>query len=94
MSMAAGEYISEHLQADTEKADLSRERSELESDPRTEPRELTAFSVARGLTRACFAVCAHARDEFGISAALSARPIQAALAPAICIAWKYCSRPG
>jgi VIT1/CCC1 family predicted Fe2+/Mn2+ transporter len=93
MSMAAGEYVSVHSQADTEKADLARERAELEADPVAERRELTAIYVARGLDRALAeqvagqlmehdALGAHARDELGISEALTARPIQAALASA------------
>lgn len=93
MSMAAGEYVSVHSQADTEKADLARERAELEADPAAERRELTAIYVARGLDRALAeqvagqlmehdALGAHARDELGISEALAARPIQAALASA------------
>jgi len=93
MSMAAGEYVSVHSQADTEKADLSRERTELELDPAAEQRELTAIYVARGLEpdlaqqvaeqlMAHDALGAHARDELGISETLSARPVQAALASA------------
>jgi len=93
MSMAAGEYVSVHSQADTEKADLSRERAELEKDPIAEHRELTAIYVTRGLEPALAqqvaqqlmkhdALGAHARDELGISETLSARPIQAALASA------------
>jgi vacuolar iron transporter family protein len=93
MSMAAGEYVSVHSQADTEKADLSRERGELEADPAAEQRELTAIYVARGLEPGLAqqvaeqlmqhdALGAHARDELGISAALSSRPVQAALASA------------
>ena len=93
MSMAAGEYVSVHSQADTESADLSRERAELESDPAAELRELTAIYVARGLDHglaqqvaerltAHDALGAHARDELGISDAFSARPVQAALASA------------
>jgi VIT1/CCC1 family predicted Fe2+/Mn2+ transporter len=93
MSMAAGEYVSVHSQADTENADLSRERAELESDPAAELRELTAIYVARGLDpglaqqvaerlTAHDALGAHARDELGISEAFSARPVQAALASA------------
>jgi VIT1/CCC1 family predicted Fe2+/Mn2+ transporter len=93
MSMAAGEYVSVHSQADTEKADLSRERAELEADPAAEQRELTAIYLARGLEPALAqqvaaqlmhhdALSAHARDELGISDALSARPVQAALASA------------
>ncbi len=93
MSMAAGEYVSVHSQADTEKADLSRERAELALDPVAEQRELTAIYVARGIEpglahqvagqlMAHDALGAHARDELGISETLSARPVQAALASA------------
>lgn len=93
MSMAAGEYVSVHSQADTEKADLSRERIELETAPAAELRELTAIYVGRGLEYKLAAqvaeqlmqhdaLGAHARDELGISDALSARPVQAALASA------------
>ena len=93
MSMAAGEYVSVHSQSDTEKADLSRERAELEADPAAEQRELTAIYVARGIEPALAqqvavqlmakdALGAHARDELGISDTLSARPVQAALASA------------
>jgi VIT1/CCC1 family predicted Fe2+/Mn2+ transporter len=91
--MAAGEYVSVHSQADTEKADIARESAELKADPAAEKRELTAIYVGRGLTHDLAdqvagqlmqhdALGAHARDELGISEALSARPIQAALASA------------
>jgi len=93
MSMAAGEYVSVHSQSDTEKADLAREQAELETDPAAEQRELTGIYVGRGLTAdlaqqvaaqlmAKDALGAHARDELGITAALQARPVQAALASA------------
>lgn len=93
MSMAAGEYVSVHSQADTENADLSRERAELKADPAAEQLELTAIYVSRGLNHRLAqqvagelmkhdALGAHARDELGISRTLSARPIQAALASA------------
>ena len=93
MSMAAGEYVSVHSQADTEQADLARERAELAADPAAERRELAAIYTARGLTPALAeqvaeqlmaqdALAAHARDELGISSVLSARPMQAALASA------------
>ncbi len=93
MSMAAGEYVSVYSQADTEAADLSRERSELEADPVAETRELTAIYVGRGLEPALAqqvatqlmahdALGAHARDELGISEAFTAKPVQAALASA------------
>ena len=91
MSMAAGEYVSVHSQADTEKADLTRERAELRADDEGERRELAAIYVARGLDpslakevadqlMAHDAIGAHARDELGISEALRARPVQAAFA--------------
>ena len=93
MSMAAGEYVSVHSQADTEKADLSREQAELQNDPVAEQRELTAIYVGRGLQPALAqqvaqqlmardALGAHARDELGISEVMRARPLQAALASA------------
>lgn len=89
MSMAAGEYVSVHSQADTEAADLRRESRELETDLVGEHRELEEIYVARGLTRdlakevakqmmAHDALGAHARDELGITDNSSARPIQAA----------------
>lgn len=93
MSMAAGEYVSVSSQADTEKADLLLERKGLETDEPAERAELTAIYVARGLTTelaiqvtdqlmARDALGAHARDELGITDALRARPLQAALASA------------
>jgi VIT1/CCC1 family predicted Fe2+/Mn2+ transporter len=93
MSMAAGEYVSVHSQADTEQADLARERTELRTDDAGEQKELTAIYVGRGLEPALAekvanrlmahdAIGAHARDELGISETLRARPIQAALASA------------
>ncbi|KON80684.1 VIT family protein [Azoarcus sp. PA01] len=93
MSMAAGEYVSVHSQADAENADLSRERTELERQPIAEHRELAAIYIARGLEpdlahqvadqlMAHDALGAHARDELGISETLSARPVQAALSSA------------
>ncbi len=93
MSMAAGEYVSVHSQADTEQADLSREQTELRTSPAAEQRELAAIYVARGLESdlaqqvaaqlmAHDALGAHARDELGISGATRARPVQAALASA------------
>ena len=92
-SMAAGEYVSVSSQADTEKADLERERNELESDEASERRELARIYVQRGLDSSLArqvaeqlmahdALGAHARDELGLSEAHSARPIQAALASA------------
>ena len=93
MSMAAGEYVSVYSQADTEKADLAREKAELAKDPDAELRELTAIYTARGLTPQLAAQVAvqlskqdalgtHARDELGISTAFSAKPVQAAAASA------------
>ncbi|HUW37149.1 MAG TPA: VIT family protein [Rhodocyclaceae bacterium] len=93
MSMAAGEYVSVSSQADTESADLDRERRELASDPVHEQAEMAAIYVGRGLDAqlasqvatqlmAHDALGAHARDELGISETLTARPVQAALASA------------
>jgi VIT1/CCC1 family predicted Fe2+/Mn2+ transporter len=93
MSMAAGEYVSVHSQADTEHADFELERAELKADDEGEHKELTAIYVARGLDPSLAkqvaeqlmlhdALGAHARDELGISETLRARPIQAALASA------------
>ena len=93
MSMAAGEYISVHSQADTEKADLLREQHELETDHNAETAELTSIYQSRGLDEHLAkqvatqlmlhdALGAHARDELGISDTLSAQPLQAALASA------------
>lgn len=93
MSMAAGEYVSVSSQADTEQADLTRERRELETNGEYEIEELALIYVDRGLDPALAtqvaqqlmsrnALASHARDELGISDTLSARPIQAALASA------------
>jgi len=93
MSMAAGEYVSVHSQADTEGADLVRERAELTADIVGERAELAAIYVGRGLDPALAdqvalqlmahdALGAHARDELGLSEELRARPMQAALASA------------
>ncbi len=93
MSMAAGEYVSVRSQADSEQAALEMERKELETDSAGEHRELSAIYVKRGLDAALAqqvaeqlmahdALGAHARDELGISATLSARPIQAAVTSA------------
>jgi len=97
MSMATGEYVSVHSQADSEKAALAQERAELVSDPSGEHRELTAIYLRRGLDQATAervaeqlmahdALGAHARDELGLSAALMANPLQAALASALSFA--------
>jgi vacuolar iron transporter family protein len=93
LSMAAGEYVSVSSQADTERAELERERHELATDPAFELQELTDLYVARGLrpdlaaevAKAFMekdALGAHMRDELGLSEALSARPVQAAVASA------------
>jgi vacuolar iron transporter family protein len=92
-SMAAGEYVSVSSQADTEQAELSRERQELANNPDEEHRELAAIYESRGLTSevavvvaqqlmASDALGAHARDELGLSLTLKARPVQAAFASA------------
>ena len=94
MSMAAGEYVSVSSQADTERADITRESEELAASPEREQAELAAIYVQRGLDPALAshvaaqlmrhdALGAHARDELGISSdSLAARPVQAALASA------------
>jgi len=93
LSMAAGEYVSVSSQADTERADLAVERTELATRPAAEERELAAIYVRRGLEPALAqtvaqqlmvhdAISAHARDELGLSVQLAARPLQAALASA------------
>jgi len=93
MSMAAGEYVSVSSQADTEQADLAREREELAADPAAELDELTSIYQERGLDASLArqvaeqltahgALAAHSRDELGTSELLVARPVQAALASA------------
>jgi vacuolar iron transporter family protein len=93
MSMAAGEYVSVSSQADTEQADLARERAELHAQPVHELQELTDIYVKRGLTPALAAqvarqlmardaLGAHARDELGITETFTARPVQAAFTSA------------
>jgi VIT1/CCC1 family predicted Fe2+/Mn2+ transporter len=93
MSMAAGEYVSVSSQADTESADLARERQELADDPKFETAELAQIYIGRGVEPALArqvavqlmakdALGAHARDELGISEVVAARPIQAALTSA------------
>jgi vacuolar iron transporter family protein len=93
MSMAAGEYVSVSTQADTEQADLARERLELATDRPRETAELAGIYVQRGLDAelaqqvavqlmAKDALGAHARDELGLSEVVTARPLQAALASA------------
>ncbi len=97
MSMAAGEYVSVSSQADTEEAELNRERQELVDDIAAEREELAQIYVHRGvevdLARKVArqlmekdALGSHARDELGISEITTARPIQAALTSAITFA--------
>ena len=93
MSMAAGEYVSVSSQADTEKADIERERIELATDPVHEYEELTAIYIQRGLDKSLAqqvakqlmdkdALVAHTRDELGISEDFTAKPVQAAFSSA------------
>ena len=93
MSMAAGEYVSVSSQSDTEQADLARERKELSEHAELELDELASIYVGRGVDPALArrvaqqlmakdALTAHARDELGISAITTARPVQAALTSA------------
>lgn len=97
MSMAAGEYVSVYSQADTERADLEREKKELEEDPEGELAELTGIYIARGLSpklakqvaeelTAGDKLAAHARDELGLTEELKARPVQAAFFSALSFA--------
>ncbi len=97
MAMAAGEYVSVSSQADTEAADLARERHELAHDQENELKELTHIYMQRGLTKdlahevavqltAHDALGAHARDELGITDSMNAKPVQAALASALTFA--------
>ncbi len=94
MAMAAGEYVSVSSQADTEAADLARERKELAEQPEFELKELKQSFVARGVTEATAlqvakelttsnALCAHAREELGITDMTTARPLQAAITSAL-----------
>jgi VIT1/CCC1 family predicted Fe2+/Mn2+ transporter len=93
LSMAAGEYVSVSSQADTERADIKREKRELATQPRAEEDELTTIYERRGLESNLArtvaqqlmkkdALAAHARDELGLTEELAARPLQAALASA------------
>lgn len=95
--MAAGEYVSVSSQADTEKADMARERRELETQPEYERQELTKIYIERGLDpqlaaqvteqlMAHDALGTHMRDELGLTEVHSARPIQAAVASALTFA--------
>ncbi|MDH4063509.1 MAG: VIT1/CCC1 transporter family protein [Acidobacteriota bacterium] len=97
MSMAAGEYVSVSSQADTEQADLARERRELDTDTAAEHQELTDVYIGRGLEASLAeevarqlmahdALAAHARDELGLSEIHTARPVQAAAASAVTFA--------
>jgi VIT1/CCC1 family predicted Fe2+/Mn2+ transporter len=97
VSMAAGEYVSVSSQADTEEADIARERRELTEQPEFELQELTRIYIGRGVEPVLArqvsqqmmdrnALGTHVRDELGISESIMARPVQAALASAITFA--------
>lgn len=97
MSMAAGEYVSVSSQADTENADIARERAELATQPEAELDELTQIYVKRGLgpdlarqvaeqLTAHNALETHAREELGIVEHMAARPVEAALTSALTFA--------
>ena len=97
MSMAAGEYVSVHSQADAEKSDLAREQAEIERAPAAEHQELTAIYEGRGVESGLAkqvaeqlmkhdALGAHARDELGLSTTTKARPVQAAWTSALSFA--------
>ena len=94
MAMAAGEYVSVSSQADSEAADLARERRALEEAPKAEMHELEQIYVDRGLAPALAgqvaeqltakdALSAHARDELGLAEGAEAKPTVAALTSAI-----------
>lgn len=97
MSMATGEYVSVHSQADSEKAAISQEKAELTTDFQGERRELTAIYMRRGLDHALAgqvadqlmahdALAAHAHDELGLTSTLSAKPMEAAIASGLSFA--------
>jgi vacuolar iron transporter family protein len=97
MSMAAGEYVSVHSQADAEKADIEKETRELEADPQGELMELAGIYVKRGLDPKLArevaarmtehdALAAHIRDELGITEVMTAQPVQAAVFSAVSFA--------
>jgi VIT1/CCC1 family predicted Fe2+/Mn2+ transporter len=97
LSMAAGEYVSVSSQADSEKGDLARERAELSADPEAELAELTGIYTSRGVSAetarkvaeeltARDALTAHARDELGFTAHVTAQPLVAAVASALSFA--------
>lgn len=97
MSMAAGEYVSVSSQADTEEADMARERHELATQPEAELAELAAIYEQRGVApdlarqvaeqmMSKNAFEAHARDELGLASHVMARPIQAAITSAVTFA--------
>ena len=94
VSMSAGEYVSVSSQADTERADLAKERQELDRNPEVELRELTSIYESRGLDHALARqvaealtrhddLQAHARDEIGLSETIDTNPLQAAWASAL-----------
>ncbi len=94
MAMAAGEFVSVSSQADSEAADLAREKQALKEEPVEEFTELAQIYVDRGLDPALArlvakqlmakdALSAHARDELGFSDTTSANPLVAAAASAL-----------
>ena len=94
VSMSAGEYVSVSSQSDTERADLAKERQELDRNPEAELRELTSIYESRGLDHALARqvaealtrhddLQAHARDEIGLSETIDTNPLQAAWASAL-----------
>ena len=94
LSMAAGEYVSVSSQADTQNADLAREKQELATNIEAERAELAGIYVSRGLEPKLArtvaeqlmkkdALAVHAREELGITETLKPKPIQAAAASAI-----------
>ena len=97
LSMAAGEYVSVSSQADTEKADITREKAEIDADPQEELRALAGIYERRGVPADLAlqvatalhekdALAAHVRDELGISEHTEAKPLVAAAASALTFA--------
>ena len=91
LSMAAGEYVSVSSQTDVERADIEREKKELQEMPKEEMQILAQIYEKRGLSKetaqqvakemtAADALGTHIRDELGLNEVSQAKPIQAALA--------------
>ncbi len=91
---AAPKLLDVSSQADAEKADIAREKFEIDTDPAGEERALANIYARRGVPMALAlqvasalhkadALAAHTRDELGISAVTEAQPLTAAAASAL-----------